>query len=77
MTSPALPHGGGKCQMGYSGKWVYSRLPPTWTGSSTIGFVQPRFFLLPNSQGGQLGDPLFETVGTRTKRSLSIEVERR
>jgi hypothetical protein len=36
-----------------------------------------RFFLLPNSQGGQLGDPLFETVGTRTKRSLSIEVERR
>jgi hypothetical protein len=29
------------------------------------------FFLLPNSQGEQLGVPLFETLGTRTKKSLS------
>jgi hypothetical protein len=36
-----------------------------------------RFFLLPNSQREQLGVPLFETLETRTKRSLSVRGNQR
>jgi hypothetical protein len=37
----------------------------------TIGIVQPCFSLLPNSQGEQLGVPLFETLGT-SQREVSV-----
>jgi hypothetical protein len=59
------------------GKRAYTRLPPTWTGSCIIGIVQSGFFLLLNSQGEQLGVPLFETLGIRTKRSLSVGDDQR
>jgi hypothetical protein len=51
------------------GNWADSRLPPT--SSCTIGIFQTRFFILPNSQE-QLGVPLFETLGTRTKRKSEV-----
>jgi hypothetical protein len=54
------------------GKWAYSRLPPTWTGSCSIRIVQLGTILLPNSQGEQVGVPLFETLETGMKKSLSV-----
>jgi hypothetical protein len=54
------------------GKQAYPRLLATWTGSCIKGIVHSRFFLLLNSQREQLGVPLFETLGTRIKRNLSV-----
>jgi hypothetical protein len=52
-------------------KWAYTRLPSTRTGSCAIG-TTIGFSLLPKYQRQELGVPLFEILGTRTKRSLSI-----
>ncbi|NXL68921.1 ENR1 protein, partial [Chordeiles acutipennis] len=40
------------------GKRVYSELPPNWRGSCTLGIIHPGFFLLPESEGDNLGVPV-------------------
>jgi hypothetical protein len=73
ITSPALPQGVENARWVILDMWKMGLLqtPSHLAGSCAIGIVQPGFFLLPNSQGEQLGVPLFETLGTRTKKSLS------
>ncbi|NWV61777.1 ENR1 protein, partial [Malurus elegans] len=40
------------------GKKAYPKLPPQWKGSCTLGIIQPRFFLLPEQDGDELGIPV-------------------
>ncbi|NXC72033.1 ENR1 protein, partial [Anhinga anhinga] len=37
---------------------AYSEMPPKWRGSCTLGVIQPGFFLLPGSEGDDLGVPV-------------------
>ncbi|NXG12557.1 ENR1 protein, partial [Sakesphorus luctuosus] len=40
------------------GKSAYIDLPGRWSGSYTLGIIQPGFFLLPLAKGTKLGVPL-------------------
>ncbi|NWS23294.1 ENR1 protein, partial [Pachyramphus minor] len=40
------------------GKRAYTLLPGKWTGSCTLGLIQPGVFLLPLEKGNELGIPL-------------------
>ncbi|KAM5258019.1 endogenous retrovirus group 3 member 1 Env polyprotein-like [Hipposideros larvatus] len=54
------------------GKRAYSHLPSNWTGSCTLGIIQPGFFLLPNQTGQELGTPLYQDLHIKPKRSLDM-----
>ncbi|NXA98792.1 ENR1 protein, partial [Melanocharis versteri] len=40
------------------GKKAYSKLPPLWCGSCTLGAIRRSFFLLSEEAGNNLGIPL-------------------
>ncbi|NXU42171.1 ENR1 protein, partial [Drymodes brunneopygia] len=40
------------------GQKAYSKLPEYWSGSCTLGAIQPNFFLLAKPAGNHLGVPL-------------------
>ncbi|XP_048164342.1 endogenous retrovirus group 3 member 1 Env polyprotein-like [Corvus hawaiiensis] len=46
---------------------AYSKLPPRWRGSCTLGAIQHNFFLLPEDVGNHLGIALYDEL-TRAKR---------
>lgn len=52
-----------------SGKKAYSKLPPRWHGSCTLGAIQPGFFVLPEEARQNLGILLYDEL-ERTKRNL-------
>ncbi|NWW28168.1 ENR1 protein, partial [Falcunculus frontatus] len=41
-----------------SGQKAYSKLPPEWHGSCTLGAIQPNFFLLSEDTENHLGVPI-------------------
>uniref|UniRef100_A0A8U7LZE8 Uncharacterized protein n=1 Tax=Corvus moneduloides TaxID=1196302 RepID=A0A8U7LZE8_CORMO len=51
------------------GNKAYSKLPPRWRGSCTLGDIQPNFFLLPEDVGNHLGAALYDEL-TRAKRHV-------
>uniref|UniRef100_A0A670I4B0 Envelope glycoprotein n=1 Tax=Podarcis muralis TaxID=64176 RepID=A0A670I4B0_PODMU len=54
------------------GGYAYNRLPLNWVGSCVLATLRPSFFLLPLEVKARLGMPVYDEIGPRRKRAVSI-----